>query len=193
MTEQKTKTKTYISNFNSRRYFKIDVGADQVNIFARTGGTEWGCEGYGDIPELHPEWYGLLALRIDHPVRFYNTNKDKYTTMLIQENETDYVYINGESRIYRFKPLADIEEYHSKIAGTEVPYPHAIDSLGNIYLFAEHVYFNSDQMGTSEDPYYRYYHLECKEPKLKAEYIHKIERLKIFPHGAIFDHNDRTV
>lgn len=48
-----------------------------------------------------------------------------------------YVYI-GES-IYQFTSYAKIVEYYSPIGNSSVPYPYAIDEVGNYYLMIENV------------------------------------------------------
>jgi hypothetical protein len=81
----------------------------------------------------------------------------------------NYVYI-GES-IYKFTTYAKIIAYYSPIGNNSVPYPYAIDELGNYYLVTENVVVKYDpklveliQIG--EDPYSFYYNKSDFGPEI---------------------------
>ena len=75
--------------------------------------------------------------------------------------DNQYVYI-GES-IYKFTAYAKIVDYLSPVGNNSVPYPYAIDELGNYYLITESVVLlcdpNIDELiqQEGEDPYSYYY------------------------------------
>jgi hypothetical protein len=50
-----------------------------------------------------------------------------------------YIFIANGHDILQFKALAEITEFISPIGNNDVPYPYAIDQLGNIYLLIEQV------------------------------------------------------
>ena len=79
-----------------------------------------------------------------------------------------YVYIGWE--IYSFLPLAPIINYNSPVGNNDVPYPYAIDEMGNIYLTTENVILIKKYMDESiyasiiklDKPYDYYYDLRGK-------------------------------
>ena len=80
-----------------------------------------------------------------------------------------YVYI-GES-INRFTACAKIVEYYSPIGNNSVPYPYAIDELGNYYLITENTVVKhdpklADLIQIGEDPYTFYYNKSIFGPKI---------------------------
>ena len=66
------------------------------------------------------------------------------------------IYIG--TNIYSFHPYAPIISYNSPIIGSDVAYPYAYDSDGNVYLLIEHVMFHKDTMMFESEPYTYYYY-----------------------------------
>lgn len=84
-------------------------------------------------------------------------------SMLFRVNErnditNDYLYV-GRS-IYAFETIAPIKEYVSGVGNSDVPYPYAVDELGNTYLMLDGVIMLAEQNPRSEvisEPYDFYY------------------------------------
>jgi hypothetical protein len=78
----------------------------------------------------------------------------------LNPNTHEYVYI-GES-IYSFKAYSKILSYVSPVGNSSVPYPYAIDELGNHYLIIEDVVLTMTEelrtiLDEGEDAYTYYY------------------------------------
>lgn len=58
-------------------------------------------------------------------------------SLLLEMPAGDCVHIGCE--IFSFKPRASIEMYVSPVGNNNVPYPYAVDTLGNVYLFTHKV------------------------------------------------------
>ena len=56
-------------------------------------------------------------------------------SILIEKSNNTYVFIG--TNIFSFKSIKPIIEFVSPISGSDVPFPFAIDSEGNIYLLYE--------------------------------------------------------
>jgi len=82
-------------------------------------------------------------------------------SFLVQKNDKSWIYIGN--RIYEFKPLYPIVEYYSRVGNSDVPYPYAIDELGNIYLMIEFAIIKNLK-GVPFDSYdfYDLYYSMCK-------------------------------
>lgn len=76
-------------------------------------------------------------------------------SMLLKISENKYVYIG--SKIYSFKPYAQIKKYVSPVGGSDVPYPYAVDVDQNYYLMIEDVVLTNVPEDQMNDPYEYYY------------------------------------
>jgi len=79
-------------------------------------------------------------------------------TILIQQNDLQYIYVGGS--IFKFTALAQIVKYVSPVGNNLVPYPYAVDLLGNYYLMEERVVLNNVNLTDKkeyQDPYDYYY------------------------------------
>lgn len=134
----------------------------------------------GDIPfrvEIHDNLVDIFANGGSNPILKRNAKKifigkspkNKMTTfsggygpeflgnsILLQLEDNEYEFIGRT--IFSFSSLAEIVEFVSPVGNNDVPYPHAIDIDGNIYLLIEDVVLlkkvNAD---AKEDPYVYYY------------------------------------
>ncbi len=82
-------------------------------------------------------------------------------TILIHEKDTTYVLV-GRS-VERFAVLSEIEDFVSLLGPSDVPYPYAIDTADNCYLFDERVILlaRHDRHGATVPPLgdpYRYFY-----------------------------------
>lgn len=90
---------------------------------------------------------------------------------------SDNEYIHVGSEIFKFKALAPIVKYLSPVGNNDVPYPWALDALGNVYLMVENVILkptialNAMPKDDQFDPYTLYYETEkefsCEHPVTK--------------------------
>lgn len=84
--------------------------------------------------------------------------------------DNQYVYI-GES-IYKFTAYTKIVDYVSPVGNNSVPYPYAIDELGNYYLITESVVLKANPVidesiqQEGEDPYNHYYENDHFKPEI---------------------------
>ena len=78
-------------------------------------------------------------------------------SILLHLSNNLYVFIGSE--IYSFRSFGKIISYHSPVGRNDVPYPHAVDEYGNMYLLIEDVVIqkNDDPMMNTDEPYYYYY------------------------------------
>ena len=72
--------------------------------------------------------------------------------------DDEYVFIGDN--IYKFRSYAEIVKYVSPIGNNDVPYPYAIDKLGNYYLMVEYVVFKNIPSNMKNDPYDYYYNID---------------------------------
>jgi hypothetical protein len=89
-------------------------------------------------------------------------------SILIEKSNNTYVFIG--INIFSFKSIKPIIEFVSPIGGSDVPFPYAIDSEGNIYLldYSDRIIIkpNSITLKTinkkqfHDDPYFFYIELE---------------------------------
>jgi hypothetical protein len=140
----------------------VDFNENKVVVTALANDKYLADDNYLHRPQHHLDWYTIPVLTVDNPVKVYIGNDDDSdflgNTVLIQETKTDYIFV-GNKYVYRFTPVAAIDEYYSPIGPRCIPFPYAVDMLGNMYLMIEDVYFNRDQLGDFDDPYERYYRI----------------------------------
>jgi hypothetical protein len=137
----------YLTHWNGARMFHVTVNGLHVNITKL------------DDEEVSVE-YDVEAVFIGKSPR---TSKTEFSgghgpqfdgnTMLLCIRGAEYVYIGDI--IYTFTAIAKITKYVSEMGNSDVPYPYAVDILGNYYLMTERVIL----MGSSvhADPYETYY------------------------------------
>lgn len=112
-------------------------------------------------------------------------------TILLDMGDNSYVYIQRD--ISEFKSLSKIVSYFSPIGNSDVPYPYAIDELGNYYLLSENVillkgdnpYFITTPPD-EEDPYEFYYREEFKYKDIALYYKGNLLRLDLTKDSSIF-------
>jgi len=89
-------------------------------------------------------------------------------SFLIHIKDERYVFIGD--KIFTFASYAPINEFVSPVGHNDVPYPHAIDTAGNIYLMIENkIIMNGvDKLkGTPYEKYpYDYYYDHEDEPEI---------------------------
>jgi len=92
-------------------------------------------------------------------------------TILLKIVNNDYIYIGN--KIIKFKSIDEIVSYFSYVGNNDVPYPYAIDKIGNYYLINENLIQKADLIDINElllndnNPYWYYYE------KSKINYLDK--------------------
>jgi hypothetical protein len=71
----------------------------------------------------------------------------------------DGLYVHVGASVISFTPEAPIARFSSPVGGSDVPYPYAIDQLGNAYLLIEGAVLDAEHVRERHDvgPYERYY------------------------------------
>lgn len=102
-------------------------------------------------------------------------------SILIEKSNNTYVFI-GDT-IFSFKSIKPITEFVSPVGNSDVPYPYAIDSEGNVYLMLANIIITPNPSTIKvmsnkvykEDPYLFYYIIsdylrgfELKKSHIKA-------------------------
>lgn len=87
-------------------------------------------------------------------------------TILLSIGNGQYVYIGD--RVFSFLALSKIIKYVSEVGNNDVPYPYAIDEMGNIYLIAENIIITNKNMTKKQmkDPYYYYDYYDIEKIKI---------------------------
>ncbi len=73
----------------------------------------------------------------------------------ISKDKKEYVFIGQD--IFSFQSLFEIVDFVSPVGNSDVPYPYAVDTVGNYYLLIEDVVL---KVPDGKDPY-RYYYVKC--------------------------------
>ncbi len=98
-------------------------------------------------------WIGVSPLHI--MTEFSGSHGERFNgnSILIKLENDKYIYI-GE-KIKEFKSKSPIVEYVSPVGNNCVPYPYAIDELGNYYLMIENTIIKNYTPSSKykEDPY----------------------------------------
>lgn len=83
--------------------------------------------------------------------------KDFYgNSFLLQLSDNYYIYVGAS--IFIFNTFGKIIKYTSPVGNNDVPYPYAIDNLGNYYLFAERIIITKTKDKPKDEDIYDYYY-----------------------------------
>ena len=98
------------------------------------------------------------------------TTKEKFVgnSILVHLKDLNYLCIYDEV-IMKFKSKSEIEKYYSPVGRNHTPYPYAIDSERNYYVFTEEEIVTFDTKEWVKDP--NYVENFASKEKLEAEYI----------------------
>lgn len=102
-------------------------------------------------------------------------------SILIQIDPTFYIFVGSE--IFSFKTENQIIDYVSPIGCSDVPYPYAIDDVGNCYLMIENVqlcsFLKTKEIDYDNDPY-DYYYDHCLITKDEGYVLPKLPKIVDF-------------
>jgi len=163
---------TYFTHDNGGRPFKVDISAECVHVVKGIAdATNNYEEFYPDQEEFILSFKNLNHIFIGHSPKIPMTEfsgghgKDfignSILIGLFKERVQTYIHIGCS--IFSFTPYAEIIEYVSPVGNNDVPYPYAVDSLGNYYLMIEDVILlntqtlKEDIIKSSNNPYRYYY------------------------------------
>ena len=156
------KNKVFYTHDNGGRPFKVIIRTKSKNdsniyIYKNNEGTQ---DKNDLVAVIRPLKIFIGKSPLNAMTRFSGGHgKDFYgNSILLEVGKNDYVYI-GE-RIFRFSTFSKIIKYVSPVGNNDVPYPYAIDSLGNYYLLTEEVVLDSSSSFSIRrygDPYDYYY------------------------------------
>jgi len=161
---------TYFTHDNGGRPFKVDISTECVNI---TKGIANEANDYEEeyLDQPTHVFNNLNHIFIGHSpyipmTEFSGGHGEDFigNSILIGfMNEKVQTYIHIGCNIFSFTPYAEIVEYVSPVGNNDVPYPYAVDSLGNYYLMIEDVILlntqtlKEDIIETGNNPYRYYY------------------------------------
>jgi len=149
-------TKSYYTHDNGGRPFRVDITEKYVKVYI----------GEQDEP------YVLIKTYVNLSQIFVGRSPKNAMTefsggygplfdgnSILIGNNIDGVrtYVHIGCNIFSFTPYAKIVEYVSPIGNNDVPYPYAIDELGNYYLMIEDVILLKPVLVDEKDPYWYYY------------------------------------
>jgi hypothetical protein len=154
----------YRTHNNYDRPYKVAVTAWTVTAYARTTGRGW------NDPDVTYEEEPCFTATSDQiligkspqtrATLFSGGHGPKFDgNSILLRLDNSYVFIGAN--IIQFTPRALITEFVSPVGNNDVPYPYAVDALGNFYLLIENVIVEryrtrGDRVG-DEDPYDYYY------------------------------------
>lgn len=144
----------YITHDNGGRPFKVIINDNDVSVYNN--------ETNEFLFEKNVEKVFIGKSPKNKMTTFSGGHGKKFdgNSILLKINDYTYQFI-GES-IFTFNTYEEIIDYVSPVGNNDVPYPYALDSVGNIYLLLEGVVLiNTEQFKTLfeeyDDPYFYYY------------------------------------
>jgi len=151
----------YLTHNNGARPFKvcIDSSNNTVNVFTN---DDINLRVYTNI---YSKIYIGKSPKNDM-TEYSGGFGDNYdgNSILVKLQNNEYVFIGDE--IYSFYSPNNIDSFVSPVGNNDVPYPYAIDSCGNYYLFIENVILTRNDINTQlfylhdDNPYQIYYALD---------------------------------
>jgi hypothetical protein len=160
---------TYYTHNNGSRSFKVNISTECVKVVRGIAdATNNYEEYYPEQAEFIRTFRNLNHIFIGHSPKIPMTefsggygdlfNGNSILIGLFKERVQTYIHIGCS--IFSFTPYAEIIEYVSPVGNNDVPYPYAVDSLGNYYLMIEYVILLhtptlKEEVGTNP---YRYYY-----------------------------------
>jgi hypothetical protein len=150
----------YITLHNGARPYVVAVCDKKVKVYP-TDSYEREVAFESEIESV------FVGKSIDNNMTLYSGAGAGYegNTILLKlpSSEAENKYVHISDVIYEFTSYAKIVEYYSPIGNNMVPYPYAIDELGNYYLMVEKVVLEPNAELTElikedeGDPYEYYY------------------------------------
>lgn len=121
------KSKEYLIHDNGGRPFKVIVTSKSLSIYKLNRKDD--KETYEHFQTLE-EYVGLWIGQDDCDVEWSKGN-----SILVQIDWTTFLFIG--SQIVTFQLEIDVEEFHSPIGHSDVPYPWILDDDKNVYLLCD--------------------------------------------------------
>jgi hypothetical protein len=148
---------TYVTQMNGGCPFRVSINNDTKTIYVY-------CNEYEN--SYDEDEYEQTSITEIYKTQFiqYWVGKSSCgdpdfdgNSFLIQVADNKYIYICDE--IYSFTSYAPIIKYVSDMGNSNVPYPYAIDTDGNVYLMIEYTIIMGlpELHELYEDPYTYYY------------------------------------
>ena len=147
--------KVYIYHIldNSGHPFEVKVSEDNtVSIYENKDSEEDSYSSYKEEPfeTYYPEKIFIGKSILNKMTEFSGARdnpKFDGNSILLELNSKKLEYLCIGYEIYSFKSYAKIVEYFSPVGNSGVPYPYAIDELGNYYLMIEDIVLeNNDKL-----------------------------------------------
>lgn len=152
-------TTVYFIQDNRAEPFKVEIDNQTVHIYKCINE-----DNYIHILTYEPKHIFVGKSPLNKMTDFSGGHGDNYdgNSILLEMNDNTYIHIGCE--IFSFIPKSKIVEYVSCVGNNWVPYPYAVDELGNYYLMIEDiVLLNSntelikEKIRRGGDPYSYYY------------------------------------
>ena len=121
--------------------FIVQIIDDEVKIYSYSDDVDDVEEDDedGDTIYVYNRTYNPIKVFIGK----YKNAYDDGNSILLQLSTYKYVYIGAHGGLYgkitTFETDYEIVQYESPIYGSDVPYPYAVDTDQNIYLFNEEI------------------------------------------------------
>ena len=140
--------KTYKIRNNGSRPYKVTVDDFNKKVFV-----------YKQLDEEEKQYTTHPILEYHYKNIFigksFENSKYDGNTILIDLGHNIYVSIKRDISV--FKSLYPIDTYFSQVGNNEIPYPYAVDTMGNIYLVIEKIILKEYTKDKCGDPYRTYY------------------------------------
>lgn len=199
--------KYYFIHDNYFRPFIVYLNNNSIQIYKIPNNMFFALTNYSLHMNKNKWMYIEHVLTISKPLQYWigkspKNDRTNYSnsfgkefdgnTILVQKDKETYIYIGEEILSFKLKIKNNnknkIIYYVSHIGNNDVPYPYAIDSLGNYYLMVEkkiiHITKNTtlqksayDSMDKKIDPYNVYYFKENTGYKIEnISHLHVIQK-----------------
>lgn len=138
--------RTYLIHDNHGRPFRVDINRGKQTNYVCIYNNETDAV----IGEYTPEEIFIGQSPLNAMTEFSGGHGSDFdgNSILLRVSGLRYIYIGCE--IYEFNARAPITKYVSPVGNNDVPYPHAQDISGNIYLMLENVVMTMYKMIQNE-------------------------------------------
>jgi len=160
-------TKTYYTDDNGGRPFKVEIENKNVCIYKGNGDydsdDDIDNDGYKFLKEYQPEKIFIGKSPLNRTTRFSGGHGPNFDGNSILLKLSDDMYLFIGQNIFSFKTSSEIVKYVSPVGNSDVPYPYAIDTNNNCYLMIESVVVSGIPAGfQDDDDPYDYYYGNCR-------------------------------
>ena len=142
----------YFIHDNHIRPFRVEINESKIQIF-----KEQSSEKICSFDNVDKIFIGKSPL--NEMTRFSGGSGDDFdgNTILIHLGGLRYVFIGRQ--IYTFTSESEIQKYVSPVGNNDIPYPYAVDQIGQYYLLEEDIIVTDILPDDAENPYSALYHV----------------------------------